>query len=195
MSRKVWVSLPLMVLLGGCSSAPMVLHYAPNSTMTVHGAEQVGSFRYMPAEQGKAKPNQIRNTAIGNVLLDKNVADYFNQAVFDESRFVGIKMGSGAKLSGTINDFLIDDLGYSVDWTLDVTYDVTAEDGSQCYSSDKVLKKHTAKFANAFGTLNEVIKLNIEKLFADPAFVRCIAVQPAGDTSSAAAIESTKQQD
>lgn len=193
MSRKAWFCVPLMVLLGGCSTAPMVLHYAPNSTMTVHGAEQVGSFRYMPAEQGNAKPNQIRNTAIGNVLLDKDVADYFNQAVFDESRFVGISMGSGPKLSGTINDFLIDDLGYSVDWTLDVTYNVTAVDGRQCYSSDKVLKKHTAKFANAFGTLNEVIKLNIEKLFADPAFVRCIAMQPANDAPPAATNGSAEQ--
>lgn len=153
--------------------------------MTVHGHETVGPFRYLPAESGKAKPNQIRNTAIGNILLDKNVADYFKEALFDESRFVGIKMGSGPRVSGTINDFLIDDLGWSVDWTLDVTYRIQNMDGGVCYTGDKVLKKHTAKFANAFGTLNEVMKLNIEKLFGDPAFVRCInqatAKQPAGD--------------
>ncbi len=94
--------------------------------------------------------------------------------MFDESRFVGITMGQGPQVGGTINDFLIDDLGYSVDWTLDVTYEVKNVDGSECYTSDKVLKKHTAKFANAFGTLNEVMKLNIEKLFSDPAFSRCI---------------------
>lgn len=142
--------------------------------MTLHGQERVGSFRYLPTEQGKAKPNQIRNTAIGNFMLDKNVAEYFKEALFDESRFVGITMGKGPEVGGTINEFLIDDLGYSVDWTLDVTYDVKNTDGSKCYTSDKVLKKHTAKFVNAFGTLNEVMKLNIEKLFTDPAFRRCI---------------------
>lgn len=180
MIRRAWFWIPAFLLLGGCSTAPMVLNYAPSSTMTVHGQERVGSFRYLPAEQGKAKANQIRNTAIGNVMLDKNVAEYFKQALFDESRFVGITMGQGAQVGGTINDFLIDDLGWSVDWTLDVTYDVKNADGSECYTSDKVLKKHTAKFANAFGTLNEVMKLNIEKLFSDPEFLRCITPSAIG---------------
>lgn len=180
MNRRMLCWAPLFFLLSGCSTAPVVLNYAPSSTMTVHGHETVGTFRYLPSEQGKAKPNQIRNTAIGNVILDKNVADYFKEALFDESRFVGIKMGQGPQVSGTINDFLIDDLGWSVDWTLDVTYDVTNPDGSECYTGDKLLKKHTAKFANAFGTLNEVMKLNIEKLFSDPAFRRCIAQSQIG---------------
>lgn len=143
--------------------------------MTVRGDEQVGSFRYLAAENGKVKPNQIRNTAIGNIMPEKNIAEYFKTALFDESRFVGVKMGTGPIVKGQINDVLIDDPGYSIDWTLDVGYQVLAADSSTpCYSDTKVLKKHTAKFANAFGTLNEVMKENIEKLFEDPAFVRCI---------------------
>jgi uncharacterized lipoprotein len=171
----MWFVAPLCLMLGACSTAPIAVNYAPSSTMTVSGHEKVGTFKYLPAEQGKAKPNQIRNTAIGNILFDKDISDYFKDALFDESRFVGIKMGEGPEISGTINDFLVDDLGWSVDWTLDVTYEVRKADGSTCYTGDKVLKKHTAKFANAFGTLNDVMKLNIEKLFSDPAFVQCIA--------------------
>lgn len=166
-----------MVLLGlaGCASAPIVLNYAPSSTMTVKGIEQVGTFDYVPAHAGKIKPNQIRNTAMGNILLDKPVDKYFEQALFTESRFVGITVGAtGPRVHGSINEFLVDDLGYSVDWTLDVTYIVDGKDNAPCYKQDKTIKKHTAKFANAFGTLNEVMKQNIEELFADQAFVSCI---------------------
>lgn len=167
---------PAAVLaLAGCSHAPIVLNYAPSSTMTVKGSETVGSFDYLPSASGKVKPNQIRNTAIGNFYLDKNVGDYFKQAFFTESRFVGISVSGGAGVHGKINEFLIDDLGYSVDWTLNVSYVVDNPEGSDsCYAKEKSTKRHTAKFANAFGTLNEVMKENIEEVFKDPAFVKCI---------------------
>jgi uncharacterized lipoprotein len=169
--------LPVLALLvlQGCSTAPMVLNYAPSSTMSVKGSEEVGGFEYLPGEGGKVKPNQIRNTAIGNFYLDKNVGEYFKQAFFTESRFVGIDVSSGPKVHGKIKEFLIDDLGYSVDWTLDVSYVVDNSSGGEpCYSQEKSIKRHTAKFANAFGTLNEVMKQNIESVFNDPAFVKCI---------------------
>ena len=167
---------PAAVLaLAGCSSAPIVLNYAPSSTMSVKGGETVGGFDYLPAANGKVKTNQIRNTAIGNFYLDKNVGDYFKQAFFTESRFVGINVSSGPNVHGKINEFLIDDLGYSVDWTLAVSYVVDgAAGGEPCYTQTKSTKRHTAKFANAFGTLNEVMKQNIEEVFKDPAFVKCI---------------------
>jgi uncharacterized lipoprotein len=170
-----WMAAFVVLGLAGCSTAPVVLNYAPSSTMTVKGNEKVGTFDYVPSHNGKTKPNQIRNTAIGNVLLDKNVDKYFEQALFTESRFVGIKVdGSGPQVHGSINDFLIDDLGYSIDWSLDVTYIVDGSTGASCYEQTKSTKKHTAKFANPFGTLNEVMKENIEQLFKDPAFVSCI---------------------
>lgn len=145
--------------------------------MSVKGAQKVGDFDYLPAKTGKAKPNQIRNTAIGNVEFDKSVDQYFRQALFAESRFVGITADADKPLlHGSINDFLIDDLGFSIDWTLDVTYIVDAADGDKpCYTQTKKVNKRTAKFVNPFGTLNEVMKLNIEEAFKDPAFVACIA--------------------
>lgn len=175
MNRMKWVAAVAVFGLAGCSTAPVVLNYAPSSTMTVKGSDQVGAFDYAPAHAGKIKPNQIRNTAIGNVMLDKTVDKYFEQALFTESRFVGIAVnGGGPVVHGVINDFLIDDLGYSIDWTLDVTYVVDGQVGAACYTQTKTTNKHTAKFANPFGTLNEVMKQNIEALFSDPAFVSCI---------------------
>lgn len=163
------------IVLGGCAG-PIVLNYAPSSTLSVKGAEKVGTFDYAPAKGGKIKPNQIRNTAMGNILVEKPIHEYFEKAMFTESRFVGIDVSSGGPIvHGTIDEFLIDDLGYSVDWTLNVTYVVDGADGKPCFRSQKKLARHTAKFANVFGTLNEVVKDNIELLFKDQAFVACIA--------------------
>ena len=180
-----------VLTLVGCAPAPIVLNYAPSSTMTVHGTESVEGFDYLPAANGKVKPNQIRNTAIGNVYLEKNVGEYFKQAFFTESRFVGIHVDGGPVVHGKINEFLIDDLGYSIDWTLDVTYVVDgATAGEPCFSKDKAIKRHTAKFANVFGTLNEVMKQNIEEVFKDPAFVKCIGPAEKLTTQSAASTSS-----
>lgn len=177
MRKLSWIPVAACIALTGCSSAPVVLNYAPSSTMSVKGAQKVGQFDYVPARNGKIKPNQIRNTAVGNVEFEKSIDQYFQQAVFTESRFVGITADADKPLlHGSINDFLIDDLGFSIDWSLDVTYVVDAADGGKpCYDQKKTVNKHTSKFINPFGTLNEVMKLNIEELFKDPAFVACIA--------------------
>jgi len=174
---KVLGLLIFVAITSGCSTAPITVNYAPSSTMSLEGELKVGDFKYLPGENNpKIKPNQIRNTAIGNILLEKNIDEYFEQALFTESRFVGIKVKeTNNVLSGDIVEFLIDDLGYSIDWTLEVKYEVAMEDNETCYSKVHKIEKTTAKFANPFGTLNEVMKLNIEKLFADPEFVKCIS--------------------
>jgi hypothetical protein len=161
----------------GCANAPIVINYTPSSTMSVDGELKVGNFRYLPGENNsRIKSNQIRNTAIGNVLFEKNIDEYFETALFTESRFVGIEIkDSSNTVSGEIIEFLIDDLGYNVDWTLEVKYQVSNSDNSECYSKVHKFEKKTAKFANVFGTLNEIMKLNIEQAFKDETFVSCIA--------------------
>lgn len=161
-------------LLAACAT-PVTVTYSPTSTMSLHGSETVGNFEYAPAKQGKLKDNQIQNTAIGSIYIDNPVAKLFGQAFLLESRFVGIAINSGPSVHGTINSFLADDLGYHVDWTLDVTYVVSGASGAApCYRTQKVLKKRTSKFFNVNGAIDQVIRLNIEELFKDPAFVACI---------------------
>lgn len=115
---KVYIVAAMAVagaMLSGCVST-IPIDYSPSSTLTAAGAVQVGNFRYLPAITGKMKPNQIHNTAMGDVLLDKNIDVYFWNALFTELQFVGVKVGTGDKtLTGEIRDFNIDDLGYSVD--------------------------------------------------------------------------------
>lgn len=97
--------------LAGCAPAPIVLNYAPSSTMTVQGNESVAGFAYVPAANGKVKANQIRNTAIGNVYLEKNVGEYFKQAFFTESRFVGIHVNGGPAVTARSTSSLSTTLG------------------------------------------------------------------------------------
>lgn len=156
----------------GCGK--MVLNYAPSSTMIVKGNVEVGEFKYLPMVFHDVKPNQIRNTAIGSIIFEKNISDYYEKALFNESRLVGINISGKNYVYGEIKDFLIDDLGYSIDWKLLVNYKVKNETGSVCYDKDKLVTKNTSKFINVFGSLNEVMKLNIEKVFADKDYVKCI---------------------
>lgn len=162
--------------LAGCSGQPLTVTYTPSSTLTAEGSMDVGSFSYRPSEiNPDIRPNQIRNTAIGSILFDDSIANYFERAVFTEARFTGIKVGkSDTKLTGEIKEFLADDLGYSVDWTLDVEYVVTHKDGAVCYSRSHDVRKTTNKFVNIIGSLNEVMRLNIERVISDKNFIDCI---------------------
>jgi hypothetical protein len=132
------------------------------------------SIAYLPAQGGKVKPNQIRNTALGDIKFEQNIDSIFRDAVFKELRFVGVRVDATNKfLSGEIQEFLIDDLGYSIDWTLTVKYQV--KDGDRIvYNDTKTIQKKTSKFANVFGALNETIKMNIEELIKDSKFITII---------------------
>jgi len=176
MKINKWGALALLLLASGCATPEHVINYAPSSTMTVAGDAKVGNFRYIPSEiDSEITPNQIRNTAMNDIKFEKNIHEYFETAVFSEFRLVGIKIdGKENVVTGEISEFIIDDLGYSVDWTLDVRYVVKRPDNSVCYDQFHSFKKHTPKFGNTFGTLNEVIKSNIELALSDPAFVKCI---------------------
>ncbi|WP_156904911.1 hypothetical protein [Ferrimonas senticii] len=178
MNRKL-IAITASVLLTGCASAPLTLSYSPSSMLSVEGNAKVGDFKYLPGLYDQdVKPNQIKNTALGNIIFEKNIDEYFEKAVFTESRFVGINIAdSGSVISGNINQFLIDDLGYQIDWTLDVSYLVKGTDKSECYSKNQVIRKSSEKFGNVFGALNDVMRLNIEKAFSDPDFVKCINSQ------------------
>ncbi|MBO9355003.1 hypothetical protein GG851_13485 [Bordetella petrii] len=156
--------------------APKPSRYANAGLSTSQQASGGSPGDYQPAQ---IAPNQIRNTAMGNILLEKDIKDLVRDATFTELRFMGIKVNGTqqpALLTGDIEEFLIDDLGYSVDWTLRIAYVVADKAGGKpAYQATKEIKRRTAKFANFFGALNDTIRLNIEELAKDPAFLAAIA--------------------
>ncbi|MCY1461941.1 hypothetical protein D9M71_796590 [compost metagenome] len=82
--------------------------------------------------------------------------------------------GQADALSGQIQEFLIDDLGYSVDWTLRIRYVVKDKEGKVVYDQVKETKRNTSKFVNVFASLNETIKHNAELIIQDQAFIGAI---------------------
>lgn len=167
------VAIAAALLLSGCATT-IPVNYAPSSTMSIKGGTAVGDFAYLPAASGAVKPNQIRNTAIGNAMFEQNIDAMFRDAVFKELRFVGVDVNDpDTHLTGEIQEFLIDDLGYSIDWTIRTKYTVTGADGMR-YEAVKETKRNTNKFVNVFGALNETIKLNIESALQDPQFLAAI---------------------
>jgi len=152
--------------------------------MSANGALSIADFKYLPAEstaERKVASNVIRNTAIGTIEIDRDVNKYIRDAVFAELRFVGIKTNDNSQvLSGEIQEFLIDDLGYSVDWTLRIKYVITdAATKAVTYDAVKETKRKTAKFVNTFGAMNETVKLNVEDLLNDARFQAAIATKGA----------------
>lgn len=121
-------------------------------------------------------PNQIRNTAVGEFRIDRDVSVFVRDAVFAEFRTMGLKTNDTSKvLSGDIEEFLISDFGFSVDWTLRVKYTLTDSASKKIlYQAVKNTQRNTAKFANSFGALNEIIKINSEQLVEDADFIQAI---------------------
>ncbi|MPQ58454.1 hypothetical protein [Duganella sp. FT27W] len=167
------------LVLTGCANHPAPVNYAPTSTKTIQGSLSVAPFTYLPATPKAAKvvpANVIRNTAMGEIKIDKDVSVFVRDAVFLELRTMGAKIDNPAKvLNGEIEEFLVDDLGYSIDWTLRIKYTVTDTSSTKVlFSSVKNTQRKTAKFVNPFGAMNETIKLNTEQLVDDPEFMKAI---------------------
>ncbi len=169
------------LMLTGCASAPIPVNYAPSSIKSATGALSVAGFEYLPAEPTAPKPlpaNQIRNTALGGgqINLDREVKVLMRDAVFAELRGVGVKTNDHSKqLSGEIEEFLVDDLGFSIDWTLRIKYTLTDHASKTViFQSVKNTQRKTAKFANLFGGLNEIIKANVDQLLDDAMFLKAI---------------------
>ena len=169
-----------LLLAEGCATPRIPLSYSPSSSATVAGSVKVSAFKYLPAETKNVEPYQIRNTALGSVMFDQNIDVFFRDAVFKEFRFVGIKVDDKTReVGGEIVDFLIDDLGFSVDWKLNVHYVVKdLQSGTVLYDANKETKRKTAKFLNFFASLNETIKSNIDELFKDESFINAIKSTP-----------------
>jgi len=163
-----------MLFVEGCAKISM--SYLPGSTSKVSGDVSVSDFKYLPAETGKVKPFQIRNTAWGNLKFNKDISVFFKDAVSQELRFAGVKLDDKTRvLSGEIEDFLIDELSYNADWTLKVRYLVkNMRTGEIAYTSTKTTQRRASKLVNLNSALNEMIKLNMEELFKDEAFIKAI---------------------
>lgn len=163
----------------GCQTAPMAMNYAPSSLVQGKGTVQVQEFRYVPAEAGKVAPDQIPNTAIGNIHLGQPISGYVTKAFSSELKYAGYSLDSSAEkpktvLTGEIKEFKADDLGFSVDWTLRLKVDLKDRAGKSSASQDVVIKKNLQKFGEFSVAVNLIIKEAFEQMMAEPGFKKQI---------------------
>lgn len=170
---RIYLLFGFLFLMAGCMPI-LTLNYSPSSMLAAQGQVNVGDFTYSAANDGHIKPNQIKNTAIGGIYFDKDISVIIKEAVFKEFRFVGLKTGGNKVLTGDVQEFLIDDLGFDVDLTLKISYQLIDDKTNVIYSDTKIINKNTPKFINQFQWFNESIKLNIEALLSDQKFIKQI---------------------
>ncbi|GKS97703.1 hypothetical protein [Acidovorax sp. SUPP2825] len=176
----VLFALSVAFSLVGCGTPTgLTIDYAPSSTKTAQGNINVGDFKYSAVNPKTSQPmpqDVIRNTAMGEIKLDRDVSKFVRDAVFNELRFVGVKIvPAGILLTGDIEEFFIDDLGYSIDWTYRVKYKLEDKTtGKTVYTSVKTIQRKTNKFGNPLGILKENIKMSVEELLEDPEFIKAI---------------------
>lgn len=148
------------------------------STSQQHTGGPPGAYR---TTSSSILPNQARNTAVGTVLFERNVADIIRDASLTELRAIGITISGptiSRELTGEVQNLMVDDLGMNIDWSLRVIYTVAEKsNGDVVYSAVKEIKRTTPKFLNALGALNDLIRLNIEALATDPQFLAAIQNQ------------------
>ena len=119
---KILITVSLLSLIGCTAQPKIALEYRPVTIMELDGRVAVSDFGYFPKEG--VNPMQIPNTALGGgIMLTEPVGDFFSNAVRREFRQAGISLKQdGCKLEGEINEVLMDDLGFTVDYKTEVRY-------------------------------------------------------------------------
>jgi len=176
--RKLALFLFSVVLLAGCAPIMVSLPYQPVTTEEIKGGVQVAQFSYFPKEG--VQKNQIENTAAQTMLLTENVADFYTSAVSRELRQAGVSLKGQCVVTGEINRFLVDDLGFSCTYLTDVRYILQDKDKKVLFDSNYKVEFTTSKFVVAqviYANLNKVVSDNIVQLLKDKNFSNAVETQ------------------
>lgn len=179
-SLKLLVVGCIGLALSGCAATPKIaLEYRPKTIMELKGTVAVGNFGYFPKEG--VSPMQIPNTALGGgIMLTEPIGDFFANAVRQEFRQAGISLKeSGCKLEGEVNEILIDDLGFTVDYNSDVRYILYDKNGKVLMDNryqvklDKMTKFVVVEVL--FQNINKMLSDNIKQLMQDETFAMSLS--------------------
>ena len=196
-SIKALVAIGLALGMTACSGT-IPVNYTPQNFVRFGGSTDIGPFTYAPTKTAEViveptkalnpsgfngatqrrlsvAPNQIQNTAVGQIYLGVNVADLVQRATAQELERTGFKIDdrSPLRLSGEVLEFKADDLGYSVDWTYSVRYVIDQKSDGGVLLSDTYVAdtKKTGKFgqpADYAPSINEMILSAYDKFIRDP---------------------------
>jgi len=164
----------LSICLSGCAGT-IPVEYKTQSYMEIEkGKTSMGEFLYEPAEEGKVKNNQLQNTAVGQVFVAEDVSEYVRRATAMELQNAGVEVKDDAATAvhANVHKFLLDDLGYSIDWSYSVTYKVIKQPNGEPIFEKKYTPdtRTTGKFnrASAYtASVNKMILGALEQFMKD----------------------------
>lgn len=173
--RRAVLGVLIVVAAGvsGCSHTITLPPYTPISTEELSGAVSVNDFKYFP--KGNMAQDVIHTTTMDTVHVTDSVPAYITNAVKRELRQAGIsiKSDSGCKLDGEVNDFTIDDLGWSATFKSDIRYILWDRDQKPLLDNTYQDSFKTDKFTApelVLASINKMVSDNVGKLMSDPAF-------------------------
>lgn len=154
------------------AAAPLTILYHPRSIVELRGQVEVEEFGYTPANP-KTRSNQIANTAIGGIYLDKPIGAFAADALRQELRTSGVSLqpGGRCRLTGMVTAAKIDDLGFDADYSLSVHYALAGSDGHAVYQSDRETLFRAAK-AGGGESIAVLFAKNINAMLGDDAFAK-----------------------
>lgn len=178
--KLVGLGIIAIIIFTGCVAKPkLALEYRPATTLEYDGKVSVNDFSYFPSREN-VEQAQIPNTALGSGLyLDKPIGVFVADAVRREFRQAGISLKeNGCKLEGEVNNLLIDDLGFSVDYISNIRYIMYDKNGKVLLDNTYESKlEEMSKFVDAsviFQNLNMMFSGNIDKLMKDDVFKKAL---------------------
>ncbi len=167
--KKALMTIFALVLTACSTTTPVNYVAAPVQTFE-NSQVSVGEFDYAPAQRGEVKQNEFQRAklAIGQLYISENVGDLIQTSLKKELIASGVKInnGSSVKITGTVEKFLFDWIGYvEVDFYLDVRYVIT-KNGKKVF--DDVISTHQAAPKTTLNDpemVRQAINKNITKLF------------------------------
>jgi uncharacterized lipoprotein YajG len=164
-----------LLVLAACQQAPITTNYNPSSLIQGQGDIRVQPFTYAPADLGQTKIDQIPNTAIGQIHLSQPIGKYMSDAFSSEFKYAGYRLDQNKNiLSGVVQEFKADDLGFNADWSLRISVDLKNKSGNALAHKEIVIQKRLQKFGEINVAVNSLIKEAFEQMMNDVNFKKHI---------------------
>lgn len=165
-----------LLSLSACAQATLTIPYTPQTTQELTGRVSVADFGYFP-KQG-LKPNEIHETAAGQIFLTDPVGKFIGDAVRREFRQAGLSLKEGGcSLNGEVNDFTLDSLGFSTNYITDFRYILHDSKKHVLVDNTYTVKFNASKFVTpeiVMANINKAIADNIGQLMSDPSFASSV---------------------
>lgn len=168
---KSYLALAALSLgLAACQTTITLPGYQPTSSQSLSGAMQDVKSIYTPPKG--VKENQLRNTAIGIILLTEPVANYVSNAFRLELRAAGMRLGDGnCQMNLKVNDYAAEDLGFNVTYITDINYELAVP--APAWRKNVRISFTTDKMMDTpliLASIRDALAKNFDDVLRDPEF-------------------------